>query len=150
MSGGGRYNQMVVHGAFQPRKLAFEKVTADTTLSPTDSGKVIFLGSNGVDVTLPSTPEAGLNYKIIMAADYASAVCTVTIDGSGEFFAGVVSSATHDTTVDSAVFNGSSHDVVTFGSASLQGDFIEVICNNAAWFITGVSAAAAGLAAGTS
>ena len=40
MSGGGRYNQMVVHGAFQPRKLAFEKVTADTTLTPTDSGKV--------------------------------------------------------------------------------------------------------------
>jgi len=148
MSGGGRYNQMVVHGAFQPRKLAFESVTADRTLTPTDSGKVIFMGPNGIDITLPSTPENGLNYKIILASDYASANCTVTINGSGEFFAG--SCATGADGTAAAILNGSSHDVVTFGSASLQGDFIEVICNSSAWFITGTSAAAAGIAAGTS
>tara|TARA_R110000822_G_scaffold64202_1_gene157773 strand:+ start:38 stop:490 length:453 start_codon:yes stop_codon:yes gene_type:complete len=150
MSGGGRYNQMVVHGAFQPRKLAFEKITADTTLTPTDSGKVIFLGSNGVDVTLPSTPEAGLNYKIIMAADYASAVCTVTIDGSGEFFAGVVSSATHDADADSAVFNGSSNDKITFASGSLAGDYVDIICDGSLWFVSGMAAVVAGIGASDS
>ena len=148
MSGGGRYNQMVVHGSFQPRKLAFESITADHTLTPTDSGKVIFMGSNGVDITLPSTPENGLNYKIILAADYASANCTVTINGSGEFFAGCVCTGADGTA--SAIFNGSTHDVATFGSASLQGDYIEVVCNNAAWFISGMSATAAGIAVGTS
>ena len=145
MSGGGRYNQMVVHGAFQPRKLAFEKITSDTTLSPTDSGKVIFLGANGVDVTLPHSPEAGLNYKIIMAADYSTAVCTVTIHGSGEFFAGIVSSATHDTTVDSALFNGSSNDVITFASGSLAGDYVDIICDGSLWFVSGMAAVVAGI-----
>ena len=150
MSGGGRYNQMVVHGAFQPRKLAYEKVTSDTTLSPTDSGKVIFLGANGVDVTLPSTPEAGLNYKIILVEDYDTAVCTVTIDGSGEFFAGTISSATHDDTADSAIFNGSSHDVITFSSTSVQGDYVDIICDGSIWCVSGMATVVAGIGASTS
>ena len=89
-----------------------------------------------------------LRIKVCIKNKGVNYECTVTIDGSGEFFAG--SCATGADGTAAAIFNGSSHDVVTFGSASLQGDFIEVICNSSAWFITGVSAAAAGIAAGTS
>ena len=46
MSGGGRYNQMVVSERFQPRKLAVETITADTTLTVNDSGKIIFVGKD--------------------------------------------------------------------------------------------------------
>ena len=65
-SPGGRYNNMVVNGLFQPRRLSHALITADITLEENDSGKIYFVGSNGVDITLPATPKFGLNYTFIV------------------------------------------------------------------------------------
>ena len=60
-----------------------ETVTADKTLVADDSGKTFLINQNGIDVTLP-TPTAGMNFKFVMAQDYATADCTVTAAGSNQ------------------------------------------------------------------
>lgn len=131
------YRKMKVLNDFQPRFIKTKTVTADYTANDDDSGTVFFLNQNGIDLTLPSTPKNGWNCKVIMAQDYATASCTVTINGSGEFFAGSVSTADNDASADSAKFNGSSHDVIKFDANSLAGDWVEIICNGTLWFVNG-------------
>jgi hypothetical protein len=142
------FRRVDVHGDFNARHIKVKEATADVTLTEFDSGKVILISANGIDVTLPAVPTMGMNYKLIMRADYSTAVCTVTCNGSGEFFAG--SCATGADGTAAAIFDGSTHDVCTFGAASLAGDYIEVFTDGTLWFITGTSAAAAGIAVGTS
>ena len=50
------YRKMRVKETAHVEKLATRTITADTTLQPEDSGKVIFMGKNGVDITLPDPP----------------------------------------------------------------------------------------------
>jgi hypothetical protein len=84
------FRRVDVHGDFNARHIKVKEATADVTLTEFDSGKVILISANGIDVTLPAVPTMGMNYKLIMRADYSTAVCTVTCNGSGEFFAGSV------------------------------------------------------------
>ena len=148
MSGGGRYNAMVVNGQFQPRRVAYESITADATLTPNDSGKTIFVGPTGVDITIPATPEKGLNYKFIMAEDNVTTACTITADGSGEFFAGSVSTAADGAAT--AIFDGSTTDVISFATTADQGDMVEVVSDGSTWFVQGQCFAAASITAATS
>jgi len=145
------YRKMRVKETAHVEKLATMTITADTTLQPEDSGKVIFMGKNGVDITLPDPPFEGFNVKIILNEDNATNACTVTCNGTGEFFAGCIGSATHDTTVDSAIFDGATHDVCTFHATNAEaGDWIELVSDGSTWFICGQSAVVAGIAASTS
>ena len=48
-------------------------------------------------------------------------------------------------TVDSALFNGSSNDVITFASGSLAGDYVDIICDGSLWFVSGMAAVVAGI-----
>lgn len=79
------YRKMRVKETAHVEKLATMTITSDTTLQPEDSGKVIFMGKNGVDITLPDPPFEGFNVKIILNEDNATAACTVTCNGTGEF-----------------------------------------------------------------
>ncbi len=144
------YRKMRVTSTFSSRYIATQSVTADYTASNSDSGKVFFLNQNGIDLTLPSVPVDGWNCKVIMAQDYATASCTVTINGSGEFFAGSVSTADNDAASDAAKFNGSTHDVIKFDANSLAGDWVEIICNGTAWFVNGNCVAVDAISAATS
>jgi len=133
-SPGGRYNNMVVNGLFQPRRLSHALITADITLEENDSGKIYFVGSNGVDITLPATPKFGLNYCFIADADYATAVNKITVNGLGEFFIGSIVAADGGAGV---TFNGTSHDVVQWDAAYVEGDMVCVVSNGTQWFVSG-------------
>ena len=67
-------------------------ITADVTLTADQSGSLISMDANGVDITLPSAAP-GLNYVIIQNADYDTAVCTVVQAAATEDFYGHVYSA---------------------------------------------------------
>jgi hypothetical protein len=122
-----------------------ETVTADKTLVADDSGKTFLINQNGIDVTLP-TPTAGMNFKFIMAQDYATAVCTVTAAGSGYFMAGNVTPVVDGTGTGTQHANGSSHEVATFAAASLAGDWLSCVSNGTLWFVQGACSGAAAIA----
>jgi hypothetical protein len=112
-----------------------KSVTADATLEDTDSGKVILLGANGVDVTLPSAA-IGLNFTIILAADYDTAVCTVVQAAASEDFYGAIYGSTQG---ENAATDGdvaaASNTKITFASASLRGDRVELVSDGTGWYV---------------
>ena len=77
-------------------------LTADTTLSASDSGKTILLDAVGEDILLPA-PIAGVNYKFIVTAAVATTSWTVAATGaliSGSVTeAGLVQLAAGETTI---------------------------------------------------
>ena len=109
-----------------------------TTLTAAQSGSVVLMAPNAAAIVLP-TPSVGLNYKIVLTADYATAVCTVktaTTDGSVHFVGGWCSpDSTHG-----AASDNDSNDAITFGSATEAGDNIDLTCISATqWLVTGFS-----------
>ena len=118
------------------RKKGTKVVTADTTLSAADSGKIILMGENGVDITLPSAT-VGMSFTIVQTGDYDTAVCTV-VAAAGDFMAGAVAGPS---TASQNLANGSSHLTATWGSATLMGDQITLVSNGTLWFISGTAAA---------
>ena len=130
---GGKYNDIIAN-KIQVKKVPTKIVTADATLGAGDSGKMILMGANGVDITLPAA-ELGMNFKVVLNADYDTAVCTVVAQ-SGDFLAGAVTAG--DAAAE--LFNGTSHLTATFGSASQLGDHIDIVSNGTVWFIGGFCA----------
>ena len=109
--------------------------SADGNLEDTDSGKVVLLGANGVDVTLP-TAAVGLNFTIILTADYDTAVCTVVQASASEDFYGAIYGSTQG---ENAATDGdvaaASNTKITFSSASLKGDRVELVSDGTGWYV---------------
>jgi len=119
-------------------------VTSDYTLLAEQSGSVILMGTNGVDLTLPSAAP-GLNYKVIQTGDYSTAVCTVVQAASGEDFYGHVFSAEHESAGTDGDTGGASDTKVTFSSASKQGDSVELVSDGTVWYVKANAANYAGI-----
>jgi len=115
---------------------AIKTVTSDTTLSAADSGKIIMMGQNGVDITLPAAT-AGMNFTVIQYQDYVTAVCTV-VAAAGDFMAGAVGgpSAAAQNLAD-----GSSNLTATWGTATLMGDRLHLVSDGTYWYVSGTAAA---------
>ena len=114
---------------------AIKTVSADATLTGADSGKTILLGANGVDVTLPSAA-AGLEFQIIMSADYDTEVCTVVQAAASEDFYGALYGSTQgENAATDADVAASANTKITFGSASLQGDRVRLISDGTGWYV---------------
>jgi hypothetical protein len=142
------YRKMRVKETAHVEKLATMTVTADTTLQPEDSGKVIFMNPTGIDITLPDPPFSGFNIRVILNADNVTTACTITADGTGEFFAGSVSTAADGAAT--AIFDGSTTDVISFATTADQGDYVDIISDGSTWFVTGQCFAATAITAETS
>ena len=117
------------------RKRVTKAVTSDTTLVAGDSGKVILMGQNGVDITLPAAT-AGMTFTIIQVEDYDTAVCTV-VAAAGDFMAGAVAGPWSGTAANLA--DGSSDLTATFGSSTLAGDQITILSDGTLWYVTGTA-----------
>ena len=115
---------------------ATKTVTADTTLSAEDSGKIILMGQNGVDITLPAAT-AGMEFTVILYQDYATAVCKV-VAAAGDFMAGAVAGPS---CASQNLANGSSHLTATWGSATLAGDRLHLVSDGTYWYVSGTAAA---------
>ena len=108
--------------------------SADGNLEDTDSGKVVLLGANGVDVTLP-TAAVGLNFTIILTADYDTAVCTVVQASASEDFYGAVYGSTQGESAGTdADVGAAANTKITFAAASLKGDRVELVSDGTGWY----------------
>tara|TARA_Y100001963_G_C6658834_1_gene389425 strand:- start:17 stop:508 length:492 start_codon:yes stop_codon:yes gene_type:complete len=117
-------------------KTAVISSSAALTLNASSSGAVVLLGPKQT-VTLP-TAAAGLTYKVICVEDIAGNASTVTTNGSGDFFAGSVHNliGLNGDTLSHA--NGSSNDVITFGTNCDMGDYVEIVAlNGTLWHVVG-------------
>jgi len=110
-------------------------ISADSTLTANQSGSVVLMGANGVDITLPSA-EVGLNFKIIQSADYDTASCTVVQAAATEDFVGAIYGSTEG---ESAATDGDvaagTNTKITFAAASLAGDNVELVCDGTKWYV---------------
>jgi len=106
------------------------------TLSADDSGSVVMIAANSTEVTLPPIA-SGLNFKFVMSADYASAVCLVNQDAATSEFVGAMYGTTQGenaaTDSDFAETDGS-NTKITFSSAALKGDFVNVYSDGTSWY----------------
>lgn len=119
-------------------------ITADTTLTADQSGSLISMDANGVDITLPSAAP-GLNYVIIQNADYDTAVCTVVQAAATEDFYGHVYSAEHESAGTDGDTGASGDTKITFSSASKKGDSVELISDGSVWYVKAHAANYAGI-----
>jgi len=116
-----------LRGQIAPTKV----VIADATLYDYESGSVILLGANGIDVTLPAAA-AGLNFTFILTANYDTAVCTIIQAAATEDFWGHHFDATTGGSGDSGA---ASNTKITFTSTSLKGDRVELISDGTVWYV---------------
>ena len=105
-------------------------LTADTTLTPADSGKTFWLDAIGEAITLPAVADsAGVKYKFVVTADGSTTDWTIVADGayvSGSVTeAGLVQLAAAETTLTIAQAN------------FIPGDWITLESNGSAWFLAG-------------
>ena len=111
-----------------------KSVTADTTLTTSDSGKTILLDAVGEDILLPA-PAAGLSYKFLVTAAVITTSWTVTATGALIYGsvteAGLVQLASAETTI-----------TIVFTKA-IQGDWFTLESDGTNWYVAGQLSVAA-------
>ena len=103
-------------------------LTADTTLTASDSGKTIILDAVGEAITLPAV-EAGLNYKFIVGAVVATsswtvAAATAVMYGSVTE-AGLVQLLSAETTI------------TIVHTKAIRGDWFTLESDGTNWYVAG-------------
>tara|TARA_R110002124_G_scaffold283449_2_gene459508 strand:- start:27348 stop:27782 length:435 start_codon:yes stop_codon:yes gene_type:complete len=106
-----------------------EDITEAKTLLGSDSGKVFSLNAAaGVAITLPAV-QAGLNYRIITGADFATT--DFTIVAATEVIQGII-------TVNGAPVRADDSSVISFvASAGVKGDYVDIVSDGINWYVSG-------------
>lgn len=114
--------------------------TAATTLTAADSGKTILLNAAaGFAITLPAAV-AGLKYKFLTAAAFATTAFTIVTDSGDNVIQG-------GAIVNSVFVPAADEDTITFSaSAETVGDYVELESDGTNWLCNGVGAAASSIA----
>ena len=125
-------------------------LTATTSLTPGDSGKVFFLNSaTEFTVTLPSVADAGagFNIKFIVKAAPSSADYIITEKTSADTNIIVTNGIVElevDTNTD-GLFNAG-HTTISFADGvAVKGDWIEMLCDGINWYVKGATNADGGI-----
>jgi hypothetical protein len=109
-------------------------LTADTTLTASDSGKTILLDAVGEAITLPA-PIAGVNYKFLVTAAVITTAWTVTATGAIIYGsvteAGLVQLASAETTI------------TIVHTKAIQGDWFTLESDGTNWYVAGQLSVAA-------
>lgn len=110
--------------------------TAATELTAAQSGSVVFLNAaTGFAITLPA-PAAGLSFKFVVAAAFATTNFTIVTNGSSNIIQGGAD-------VNSTWVPAADEDTISFvATAETKGDWIEVVSNGTDWFASGQATAA--------
>ena len=114
----------------------YKSISADTTLTASDSGKTILLDAVGEAITLPPVA-AGLNYKFLCTADVITSAWTITaaskvISGSAQVAGAVVAAALEDV-------------ITIVHTKALIGDWVTVESDGSAWYVEGSAVTAAAI-----
>jgi len=121
------------------RRYEFATISADTTLTAADAGKVLAVnGASALVVTLPRATSAGLWFRFILSDNTAHV--DITQGNADDDFVGSVMCLTNKDTATS----GDTKCRFVLGTA-LAGDWVEVYSNGVNWLIRGQSAVNSGL-----
>ena len=100
-------------------KVEQKSLTADTTLTYSDTGKTILLDAVGEAITLPA-PLAGISYKFLVTADVITSAWVITATGAilegGVTEAGIIQLCAGKTSINLVHTKASQGDVVTLES----------------------------------
>lgn len=119
--------------------VATKVVSANTTLTGEDSGKVIFCnGGSAIDITLPA-PVAGYRFKFIVTD--VTADVDIVQDADTSDFVG------HLEGLSNISAASSSSTKITFSQSggAAVGDFCELLCDGTNWYVQGGGAANGGV-----
>ena len=115
-----------------------KRVGKDITLTAADSGQVILFtppaSAGALDITLPAH-SLGLRFLIIQESAYDTAVCNVA-SADGNDWIGSITAATG--VGDTAA---ATDDNIVFGSATVAGDYIEIMSTGLKWCIVNSASA---------
>jgi len=113
-----------------------ETLTADKTLTYSDSGKIFLLDATGEVITLPSLL-SGLHFKFRCIA--ATATSDWTIVSSTNVIQGYAS-------VNYATVAASNENTISFvATKAIAGDEVELFCDGTSWHVSGHASVAAAL-----
>ncbi|HHZ97871.1 MAG TPA: hypothetical protein EYN67_20535 [Flavobacteriales bacterium] len=114
------------------RNVAVRTLTADTTLTAADSGKVIIMDTTAqVDVTLPAVGEAGLNFKFCLKnSTTQSDIAATTSVILGEIAA------------DAGTGISMAGQTIVISTSAVAGDWLELVSDGTNWYASGYTAAA--------
>lgn len=120
-----------------------ETITADDTLTNAESGKVVYIGTAGVDLTLPAAASSeGTVYRVVVSANFTTTNMTITggaADASDDLIYGVLD-------VAGAVVLCAAEDTISFvNTAELVGDYVELRSNGTNWLLSGQAGATGGI-----
>ena len=105
-----------------------KSVTADTTLTYSDSGKTILLDAVGEAITLPA-PLAGIHYKFLVTAAVITSAWTVAATGALVYGsvteAGLVQLSSAETTL------------TVVHTKAIQGDWFTLESDGTNWYLAG-------------
>jgi len=136
-------HQVVGSGTLSGHKVEIKTVTADTTLTPADSGKIILCNPAAeTTITLPtlSTALSGWNCVIIATEDAAvtdgSMNNIMNIDlGSGVNLANI--GQIHEVDGGAGNFAAANDDFVVVTAAGTPGDRFEIFTDGTRWYVQG-------------
>ena len=111
-------------------------LTADTTLTPADSGKTIFLDAVGEAITLPPVADsAGVKFKFIVTAAVITTAWVITADAAKIYGsvteAGLVQLASAETAI------------TIVHTKAIQGDWFTLEGDGTNWYVAGQLSVAA-------
>ena len=122
-------------------------LTATTSLTPADSGKVFFLNSSTeFTVTLPSITDAGagFNCKFVVKAAPDGDAYVVTEKTSADTNV-IITNGINELT-DSVGPSNTGHTTVTFADGvAIAGDWVDLLCDGSNWYATGQTKADGGI-----
>ena len=130
-----------------------ETITADKTITSAESGETYLIDWNSASaltITLPAM-KAGAYFKFVFITDF-TANGTVVINSAdnpaGDFGGTILEQVTGGSNANSATVVCGSHDILTISDDIDPGSWLEVGCDGATWYWTGVlSVSALALAA---
>lgn len=117
-----------------------KSVTADTTLTPAQSGKTILLDAVGEAITLPAAADAaGCEFEFLCTVTTATTDWTIVTAGGENKIYGSAE-------VAGAVVAASAEDAITLVVAKfLPGDYVTLKCDGTNWYVRGSVVTTAGL-----
>ena len=114
------------------------ELTVATTLTQSDSGKVLYLKSaTGRAITLPA-PVDGFKVKIITAQAFGTTAWTIVSTGANVRGGAIVNST--------FVASAGTTTITLSASAETIGDFVELVSDGTSYFVTGIGALASSIA----
>lgn len=121
--------------------VAYETLTAASTLSASNTGATYFLSSATEFATTLPAPAAGLSYTFIVGAAPSGASYTIVTTSSANIIKGQAVNA-----AGVAGDTGTADDTISFvDGAAVAGDKVTVISDGTYWYAYGTCAVAAGI-----